>query len=1255
MLGTAFVFIAGADPLDVIPKPIISFSSSSYQVAQDGGSATIEVRRTGEIISPVTVHYSTTNGTAASGSDYTALSQDLEFRVGETSRTFDVPVVNDASAETDETVLLTLSSPGGGAVLGSPSTATLTILDTNPALYFSSSSYSVGESASTSSIQVSRFGGSTMTVSASYATSDGTATSGSDYVSASGTLLFAPGDTSKTFAVPIAPDSNAEMDETVGLSLSSPTGGAAIGVPGAAVLTILDDDSRISFASTSFSAGEAVGSATITVSRVGGMSAAVGVSYSSSNGTADSADFTGVSGALSFAAGETSKTFSVPVTNDSAPESDETVNLAISSPTGGAALSSPTAVSLTILDNDPIISFASSAVSISEAAGGTTVTVNRQGGMSSGVGVSYSTSNGTATAGFDYTAVSGTLSFGAGEASKTFSIPITNDSSAEADETLIAALSTPTGGATLVAPTASVLTILDNDPLIALDSATDSLSEAAGSATITATRQGGLSLAVGVSYASSDITATAGSDYTAGSGTLSFSAGQTTKTFTVPITNDTTPEVDEAFNVSLSSPTGGANLTAPSSRTVTLVDDDPGISFGATAVSSNETAGSAVVTLSRQGGLTMAVGAAYSTSDGSASAGSDYTATSGTVSFAAGETTKTFSVAITNDSLPEADETLNLVLSNPTGGAVLGSPSSSVITIVDNDPAISFSSTSFSSGEALGSAVITVSRQGGVTMPVGASYSTSNGSAVAGADYTSSSGTISFAAGETSKTFAVPIINDTAAEPDEAVGLSLSAPTGGAAIATPSTATLTILDNDPVISLNSSAYSVGETGAGVITVSRQGGLTMTVGVSLATSNGTAIAGSDYTATSGTVSFSAGQTSKTFSVPITGDTTPENDETLNLTLSAPTGGATLIAPTTGVLTIVDDDPIISFSSAGYSIGEAGGSAPISVTRQGGPSMAVGASYATSDGTATAGSDYTGASGTVSFAANETSKSFNVAVTNDALAEPNETVGIALSAPSGGASLVAPSSATLTIVNRDPVLLFSSPATSKYEDAGDVAITVVRQGPTTPVVGVSFATSNGTALAGSDYDAISGTLSFTSGVTTRTFNVKTGSDGTPEPDETINLALSSPTGGAVVASPSTAVHTIRDDDIQIDFNPTTYSVSEGVGNAALTVTRQGGTSIPVTVDYSTKDRTALPGLDYVTTSGAVTFGAGETTKTIFVPIIDDSLPESSEYFDVSLANVTSGAKILAKDATVTIIDNDSGMFPALPNPGLPALPV
>jgi hypothetical protein len=192
---------------------------------------------------------------------------------------------------------------------------------------------------------------------------------------------------------------------------------------------------------------------------------------------------------------------------------------------------------------------------------------------------------------------------------------------------------------------------------------------------------------VTVNYATADGTATAGSDYTSTSGTLTFNPGVTSQTINVPIIDDAAVEGNEWFTVTLSSPVN-AILGATTTHTYTTNNDDNAgtIQFSSGTYSVNENGGSILITVTRTGGSSGAVGVSYATSNGSAIAGSDYTSASGTLSWANGDTSnKTFSVPITNDTLDESNETFTVTLSSPTGGAALGSPSSSTVTITDDD------------------------------------------------------------------------------------------------------------------------------------------------------------------------------------------------------------------------------------------------------------------------------------------------------------------------------------------------------------------------------------------------------------------------------------------------------------------------------------------------------------------------------------------------------------------------------------------
>ena len=223
-------------------------------------------------------------------------------------------------------------------------------------------------------------------------------------------------------------------------------------------------------------------------------------------------------------------------------------------------------------------------------------------------------------------------------------------------------------------------------------------------------------------------------------------------------------------------------------------------------------------------------------------------------------------------------------------------------------PTLQFSSASYSVNENAGAVTITVTRTGDSSVATAINYAAMNGTATAGSDYTATSGTLSFAIGDTSKTFSIPILNDSLNEPNETINLALSNVAGNALLGTPNTAVLTIVDDDspPNISINDVAVAEGNAGptSAIFNVSLSAASGQTVSVNFATANGSATAGSDYVAASGTLTFNPGQTAKSISVTVNGDTTNEPDETFFVNLSTPTNAT--IARSKGTGTILNDD-------------------------------------------------------------------------------------------------------------------------------------------------------------------------------------------------------------------------------------------------------------------------------------------------------------------------------------------------------------
>jgi hypothetical protein len=375
--------------------------------------------------------------------------------------------------------------------------------------------------------------------------------------------------------------------------------------------------------------------------------------------------------------------------------------------------------------------------------------------------------------------------------------------------------------------------------VIKFDEATFEAAESAGSAVITVERSNGEDGAVSVHYATSDGTAVAGQDYTAASGTLSWADGDVSpKTFTIPLTDDSLAEGAETVHLALSNPTGGATIDpARGMADLQILANDGGagggddgggddngggnnggageIKFDQSDFQVLENGRQAVITVERSRGESGAASVHYATGDGTATAGQDYTAVSGTLSWAAGEEDrKIFLVPIRDDSLAEGSETVRLTLSNPTGATLDGERASAVLTILDSGPrgdegeeeghddsrpgTLKLDERSFQAIEGSGAARIVVERSGGKRGVVSVRFATADGSAKAGEDYSATSAILTWADGdERPKVISVPVLDDSAAEGNETVFLSLADPTGGATIDPDrGEATLSILDDD---------------------------------------------------------------------------------------------------------------------------------------------------------------------------------------------------------------------------------------------------------------------------------------------------------------------------------------------------------------------------------------------------------------------------------------------------------------------------
>ncbi len=431
---------------------------------------------------------------------------------------------------------------------------------------------------------------------------------------------------------------------------------------------------------------------------------------------------------------------------------------------------------------------------------------------------------------------------------------------------------------------------------------------------------------VTLSYKTVGGTAAADEDYTSIPPTqITFNPGETQKTIDVPVKGDTLNELDETFTVELSNLTNATLLDEVGAGRILNDDGAPKLFISdATLNEGDSGTQKAIFTVSLSEVSGQIVTVDYNTSDGTAVAVADYISIPPTtLSFNPGETTKTVEVEVSDDSLDESDETFFVDISGAVNASIGDNRGIGTIVDDDNPPVISIDDVSVTEGnDGTASATFTVSLSAESGQLVTVNVATADGSATAGADYEALlPATVTFNPGETTKTVAVAVKGDTLDEIDESFFVNLS--NAGNATIADSQGVGTIEDDDepPALSISSVTLSEGNAGAknAIFTVSLDAPSSLPVTVDYATADGTAISGSDYAATSGTLTFQPGETQKTIAVSVLGDFIEEPDKLFSVNLANAVNATIELSQGNGI--IEDDD------APGVSLVETGGSTQV----------------------------------------------------------------------------------------------------------------------------------------------------------------------------------------------------------------------------------------------------------------------------------------------------------------------------------------
>ena len=457
-----------------VPTADVSFSvTGPAAVAEDAGTAIYTVTLSAQPAESVTVDYATADGTATADADYTAASGTLTFTPAnwETAQTVAVTISNDTVDDDNETFTFTLSNPGTGTVLSSTASSQSTTItdDDVPALTvsFGAATYSVREGA-TVSVAVSLSAMPERSLTIPLTATNGTGATSSDY-NVPRSVTFASTETSKTLTFSATDDAVDEANETVTLGFGTLPPRLTAGTTSQAAVTITDDDSRgLMLSATSLAVNEnASGTYTVALSSqpttnvtvtVGGATGDISVDTSTESGDQTTLTFTPTNWS-------TPRMVMVAAADDDDAVNDAAVTITHTASGGDYASLTGPSLSVTIIENDAATFSATGPATIGEGTGTATYTVSLSARPSANVTINYATADGTATAGSDYTAASGTLTFMPAnwETDQTVDVTITDDTVDDDDETFTFTLSNPGSGAVLSASPSLSTTITDND------------------------------------------------------------------------------------------------------------------------------------------------------------------------------------------------------------------------------------------------------------------------------------------------------------------------------------------------------------------------------------------------------------------------------------------------------------------------------------------------------------------------------------------------------------------------------------------------------------------------------------------------------------------------------------------------------------------------------------------------------------------------------------------------------------------------
>ncbi|WP_197998650.1 Calx-beta domain-containing protein [Gimesia aquarii] len=1156
--GAQILFTDNQSEITILDNDQATLRIADLTVDETDGVAIVKVSLDNPVSTSVSFDYETIDQTASSPDDFTSVNNNGVINPGKTYFDIIIPIIDDTQFENSETMLVNLTNlqASDADVIFADDQGIVTIYD-SLSTQIDIQDISVDEDEGEATVLVTLTTPVDTIVNIDYTTANGSAVEISDFLARSGTLVFQPGETTKSVTIPIVYSPMVEPDKFFNFKVSNflINGTDTLIEDDQVEIEIHDRDRAKISLPEDFSVQESDGLVTVTLSMDRPVSTPVEINYFIIQVSAKaSKDYTDVFGTLRFNPGEQTKSFTIPIIDDELIESDETFRIILNrlENNNSDVIIDGIGADITIIDNDQG-TLSISDLTVSEDDGYVYVNLSLTKALGSSLYVFYETVDQTATQPDDYSPRSDRVELLAGYLSRTFSFILKEDTIMEGTETFQINLLSITYSDIFdisLANNSATITILDDDfPRISIEDIT--IDESAGEAQIIVSSSHPPVSPFSVDFSTSNDTAVNSDDYLSQSGTLTFDIGEQTKTITVPIIESDQVEADEKFLINLFNlQTNGTQVELVDDQAVVIITDNDESQVTVSDVTVDETAGTATVTVSLDQPVATIVGIDYETANDTATSSDDYLSQSGTINFLPGEQEQSITISIVDTDLVETDEKflVNLFNIQANGANLIFADNQAEVTIIDDDdPYLSISDLTVN--EADGTASVIVSLEKPVNTAVSVDYITADQSALNSIDYSFQSGTLIFNPGEQSKTIEISILDNAIVEGIETflVNLRNMQTSSPEVILADDQAEITIVDDDQA-TFSIDDLSVDETaGTAKLKVSLNRPVHTTVSVDFATADSSASNFTDYLSQSGTLTFFPGQQSKYITIPILDSSLVEGTERffVNLTNIQSNGAQVTFADDQSEVTIMDDDQA-NLSINDLTVNEAAGTATLTVALDQPVQANINVDFSTVDQSAFASDDYLSHSGTLTFNPNEQIKTITISIIDSDLVELDETFLVKLSnlQTNGADILLIDDQAKVTVIDDDQARITINDI-SVDEHAGTATVTVSLDQPVDSAVSVDFTTADQSANQTNDYLTSAGTLTFNPGEQSKTITISIVDSDLLERDETflVNLSNIQAGGRDVIFADDQAEVTIIDDetatarvDLRVVHDPT-----------------------------------------------------------------------------------------------------------------------